>query len=775
MSNENNNINQSRPHDSAIKHVSGIAEYTDDIKEPPGTLFGAIGWSKKANAIIKKINLDEVKKSEGVIATVNYLDIPGRNDVGPVFDGDPIFPKNKVEFYGQPLFAVAARTTELARKAVLKAKVTYKELKPIVSIEEALRKKNLLFNVKKIKRGNASKSIAKSKNVLKGEFTTGSQEHFYLEGQVAFTIPKENDELIVYSSTQHPSETQQIISKMLKRKSNSITVLVRRIGGGFGGKETNFMTSSICALLSHKTKCPIKLKLDRDDDIIITGKRHEFKSYYEVGFDNNGVIDGLKIKLASKCGMSPDLSLAINERALLHIDNAYYIKNIEVENYLCKTNTSTSTAFRGFGGNQGMMAIENIIDNISRSLNKNPYEIRKLNFYQKNKKNVTHYGMKIEDNVIDEIFERLIKKSNYKKRYNKIREYNLKSNFKKKGIAITPVKFGISFTTIHLNQAGALIHIYTDGSVYLNHGGIEMGQGTHTKIAQLVAHSFGLPYEKVKISSTNTSKVPNTSASAASSTTDLNGAAALNAVSKLKKNLEKFIKLKYKIFDKKKPIYKGGYIIFGNRSFKFEKIVQEAYLNRISLSSSGFYSTPKIKFNKKKFSGRPFYYFCYGAAVSEVTIDTFTGENVLERVDIVHDAGNTINPSLELGQIEGGFVQGQGWLTMEEVKWKDNGEITTFSPSTYKIPAASDVPKKFNVEIFKYGSNKENVVNKSKTTGEPPLMLAMSVFFAIKDAIASVVNYEKIPNLNAPATPETILMSIKEIKKRKKNKYIYGK
>ena len=763
--NNNNYINQSRPHDSAIKHVSGIAEYTDDIKEPPGTVFGAIGWSKKAKAIIKKINLKEVKKSEGVVAVINYLDIPGRNDVGPVFDGDPIFPKDKIEFYGQPLFAVAARTTELARKAVLKAKVSYKELKPTVSIEQALKKNNLLFNVKKIKRGNASKAISKSKNLLKGDFTTGSQEHFYLEGQVAFTIPKEGNELLVYSSTQHPSETQQIISKILKQKSNSVTVLVRRIGGGFGGKETNFMTASICALLSHKTKCPVKLKLDRDDDIIITGKRHEFKSYYEVGFDDNGIIDGLKIKLASKCGMSPDLSLAINERALLHIDNAYYLKNIEVENYLCKTNTSTSTAFRGFGGNQGMMAIENIIDNISRSLNKDPYEVRKLNFYQKNKKNITHYGMKIEDNVIHEIFERLIKKSNYKKRYNKIREFNSKNNFKKKGLAITPVKFGISFTTIHLNQAGALVHIYTDGSIYLNHGGIEMGQGTHTKIAQLVAHSFGLPYEKIQISSTNTSKVPNTSASAASSTTDLNGAAALNAVSKLKKNLEKFIKLKYKIFGKGNPIYKGGYIIFGNRSFKFEKIVQEAYLNRVSLSSSGFYSTPKIKFNKKKFMGRPFYYFCYGAAVSEVTIDTFTGENVLERVDIVHDAGNTINPSLELGQIEGGFVQGQGWLTMEEVKWKDNGEITTFSPSTYKIPAASDIPKEFNVEIFKDGSNKENVVNKSKTTGEPPLMLAMSVFFAIKDAIASVTNYEKIPNLNAPATPENILMSIKEIKK----------
>lgn len=762
----NNYINHSIPHDSAEKHVSGFAEYTDDMKEPDGTLYGAIGWSKKANAIIKKIDLKEVWRSKGVISVVSSSDIPGRNDVGPVFDGDPIFPKTKVEFYGQPLFAVAATSVELARKAVLKAKVYYKQLKPITTIKEALSKNKLISSVRKIKKGDPSKKIIKSKNYLKGNFTTGSQEHFYLEGQVAFAIPKEDNNLIVYSSTQHPSETQQIIAKMLNQKSNSITVLVRRIGGGFGGKETNFMTSSICALLAHKTKNPIKLRLDRDDDIILTGKRHEFYSEYEVGFENNGIINGLKIKLASKCGMSPDLSLAINERALLHIDNAYFIPNIEISNYLCKTNTSTSTAFRGFGGNQGMMAIENIIDNISRYLKKDSAEVRKINFYQKNKKNITHYGMKIEDNVINEIFDKLIKKSDYKKRVLEVKKFNLKNNYQKKGISITPVKFGISFTTIHLNQAGALVHIYTDGSIHLNHGGIEMGQGTHTKIAQLVASYFGLPYEKVQISSTNTSKVPNTSASAASSTTDLNGAAALNAASKIKVNLEKFIRSKYKIFSKKDPIYKNGSIIFGNRSFKFEKIIKEAYLGRVSLSSSGFYSTPKIKFDKKSFLGRPFYYFCYGAAVTEVTIDKLTGENIIERVDILHDAGNAINPSIELGQIEGGFVQGQGWLTIEEVNWNSDGKISTFSPSTYKIPAVSDIPKKFNVEIFKEGMNKENVVNKSKTTGEPPLMLAMSVFFAIKDAIASVGNHTISPILDAPATPEKILMSIKNLESR---------
>ena len=766
MKNNNNLINDSRPHDSAFKHVSGLAEYTDDIKEPEGTLFGAIGWSKKANAIIKKIDLNEVKKSAGVISVVTFSDIPGRNDVGPVFNGDPIFPEKKVEYYGQPLFAVAATSVELARKAVMKARISYQELESIITIKEALKKNNLLFKVRKIKKGNPKSKIKKSKNILKGNFTTGSQEHFYLEGQVAFALPKEDNDLIVYSSTQHPSETQQIIAKMLNQKSNSITVLVRRIGGGFGGKETNFMTSSICALLAYKTRSPVKLRLDRDDDIIITGKRHEFYSDYEVGFDNEGLITGLKIKMASKCGMSPDLSHAINERALLHIDNAYFLSDIEVENYLCKTNTSTSTAFRGFGGNQGMMAIENIIDNIARHLKRDALEVRKKNFYQKNKKNITHYGMRLEDNVINEVFDNLVKKSDYKKRVLEIKKFNSKNNYQKKGIAITPVKFGISFTTIHLNQAGALVHVYTDGSIHLNHGGIEMGQGTHTKIAQLVASSFGLPYEKVKISSTNTSKVPNTSASAASSTTDLNGAAALNAVSKIKLNLEKFITTKYKIFHSKEPIYNNGYIIFGNRSFKFEKIIQEAYLNRVSLSSSGFYSTPKIKFNKKSFQGRPFYYFCYGAAVTEVTIDTLTGENIINRVDILHDAGNAINPAIELGQIEGGFVQGQGWLTIEEVNWNSKGQITTFSPSTYKIPAISDIPKKFNVEIYKDGINKENVVNKSKTTGEPPLMLAMSVFFAIKDAIASVGDYKINPILDAPATSEKILMSIKNLEAR---------
>ena len=757
-------IEQKRPHESGSKHVSGYANYIDDIVEPEGTLYGAIGYSKKAHAIIKKLDLREVWKSEGIVSVVTSADIPGRNDVGPVHDGDPIFPK-KVEYFGQPLFAVAATSVELARKAVLKAKITYKTLKPVIGAREAFKKKLFVLKGKKIKKGNPIKKINKAKNYLKNSFTLGSQEHFYLEGQIAFVIPQEDNDFKVYSSTQHPSETQQIIAKMLNQKNNSINVEVRRIGGGFGGKETqSFIFASICTLLSKKTKHPVKLRMDRDDDILITGKRHDFYADYEVGFSDRGVIEGVKIKLLSRCGISPDLSGAINSRALLHIDNAYYLSDISVENYLCKTNTSSSTAFRGFGGNQGMMIIENIMDNVAKYLKKDPAEVRKINFYQKDTKNITHYGMKIQDNVINEIFNGLIKSSNYKKRRLSIKKFNSKSKYLKKGLAITPVKFGISFTTTHLNQAGALVHIYyADGSVHVSTGAIEMGQGTYTKIAQLVANELGLNFNKVKVSSTRTDKVPNTSASAASSTTDLNGAAAINAVHKIKQNLALFVKQKYKLKNDK-AIYKNGMVKFKGKIFSFNLLIKEAYLNRVSLSSSGFYSTPKIHFNNKIFRGRPFLYFCYGAAVSEVLIDTLTGENKILSVDILHDHGRAINPAIEKGQIEGGFVQGAGWLTIEEVNWKSNGELVTHSPSTYKIPAVSDMPEKFNIKIFK-NINKENVVNKSKTTGEPPLMLGMSVFFAIKDAIASVGNYKIAPNLNAPATPEAILLSINDIRK----------
>jgi len=761
---ESNLFSASIPHESAIKHVSGSAEYTDDILEPNGTLYGAIGWSKKAHAIIKKIDLKDVCNSEGVVKVIKYDDVPGTNDVGPVFPGDPIFASKKVEYFGQPIFAVAARSIDLARKAVKKAKISYKELKPIITIKDAHKSKSYLFKPKKISKGNASKVIKTSQNCFKGSLITGSQEHFYLEGQVCMTIPKEDNDYLIFSSTQHPSETQQILAKMLNLDSNSISVIVRRIGGGFGGKETqSFIFAAICTLLSHRTKSPIKLRIDRDEDIIITGKRHDFYSDYEVGFNNEGLIEGIKINLSSRCGVSPDLSVAINDRALFHIDNTYYLPNILITNYLCKTNTASNTAFRGFGGPQGMMCIENIIDNIARYLKKDPIDIRQKNFYRIKNNNITHYGMKIEDNIIKDLFNDLKKQANYQKRSKEIKEFNKKNIFFKKGISITPVKFGISFTTTFLNQAGALVHIYNDGSVYLNHGGVEMGQGTFTKIAQLAANELGLPIDKIKLSETNTSKVPNTSASAASSTTDLNGFAVLQAIKKIKININNYVKDKYN--SKIKNVeYKNQKIIFNNKTFIFKDLIKEVYLNRISLSSTGFYSTPKIHFDKKTFTGRPFYYFAYGAAVAEVKLDILTGENKLLKVDILHDAGNPINPAIELGQIEGGFIQGMGWLTMEEVKWKNNGEISTHSPSTYKIPTSNDMPLNFNTKIYSKGKNVENVVNRSKTTGEPPLMLAMSVFFALKDAISSISNYKVSPDLIAPATTENLLSAINKIK-----------
>tara|TARA_Y100001970_G_scaffold125463_2_gene155210 strand:- start:2533 stop:4794 length:2262 start_codon:yes stop_codon:yes gene_type:complete len=741
-----------KEHESSIKHVTGKASYTDDIPEPNNLLHGAIGYSKISKGKIKNIDLKDVLNSEGVKKVITYRDIPGINDVGPVFKGDPIFTEDKIEYYGQPIFAVAATTTELARKAIKKAKITYLEKKPILEIKEAIKKKSFVLEPIKIKRGDSTKNIKKSKHTIEGELYSGGQDHFYLEGQITLTIPKEDDNFIIYTSTQHPSETQQIVAKVMNQKFNSINVRVRRIGGGFGGKETqSFIFSAIATLLSKHTGCPTKLRIDRDDDMIITGKRHDFYYKYKVGFNSNGIINGLDIIMASRCGFSPDLSGAINDRAIFHIDNAYYIPNLKLISYRCKTNTVSNTAFRGFGGPQGMFCIENIIENISEYLKTEPTKIRKNNFYKKNYNNITHYGMKIKDNIIENIFDDLLIKSNYYKRKKNIINFNNKNSIFKKGISITPVKFGISFTTTHLNQGGALVHVYTDGSVHLNHGGIEMGQGLMTKISQIAANQFGISTNDIKITSTNTEKVPNTSASAASASTDINGGAVIDAIKKIKKNLEKFIVKKFK-YKGNKINYENNKIIFGKNKIEFKKLISLAYMDRVSLSSSGFFKTPKIYFDKKKFKGVPFLYFAYGAAVSEVIIDTLTGENKLVRVDILHDVGNSINPAIDIGQIEGGYVQGLGWLTTEEVLWNNKGHLTTHSPSTYKIPVSKDIPEKFYVNIYKKGKNVENVVNKSKAVGEPPLMLALSAFIALKNATNN-------SNLISPATPENILMS----------------
>jgi len=746
-------------HESAVKHVTGKAIYTDDISEPKNLLHAVIGYSNCSKGVIKKIDYKDVLSSEGVVDIITEKDIEGINDVGPIFKGDKIFTSKNIEYYGQPIFAVIAKTNNLAKKAALKVKIDLKISKPIVSIEEALKKKSFVLKPKHLTRGNIKDGFKKSDNILKGKLYSGGQDHFYLEGQIAMTIPQEDNNFLVYSSTQHPSETQQIIGKVLKQNYNSIHVIVRRIGGGFGGKETqSFLFAAITSIAAKKLSKPVKLRVDRDDDMIMTGKRHDFLFDYEVGFNNNGEILALKLMMASRCGISPDLSGAINDRAIYHIDNAYYIPNIEINSYRCKTNTVSNTAFRGFGGPQGMFCIENIIENISQKLKLEASEIRKINFYKDKIKNTTHYGMKITDNVIEDIFNKLIKKSNYKKRKVEIDNFNKKNKILKKGIAITPVKFGISFTTTHLNQGGALVHIYTDGSIHLNHGGIEMGQGLMTKLALVASNEFGLNYENIKISSTDTEKVPNTSASAASATTDINGAAIVNAINNIKSGLNEFIYDYFKTNSKIK--YENNFVYFDKRKISFKELINTAYLNRIPLSSSGFYKTDKINVNTKTLQGRPFLYFTYGAAVTEVIIDKLTGENKILQVDIIHDVGNSINKRIDKGQIEGGYIQGLGWLTTEEVSWKSNGILTTHSPSTYKIPTAGETPFKFNVEIYDRGFNKEKVINRSKAVGEPPFMLAISSFIALKDAVYNANKGKNSENLIAPATAENILKSL---------------
>ena len=746
-------------HESAVKHVTGKAIYTDDISEPKNLLHAVIGYSNCSKGVIKKIDYKDVLSSEGVVDIITEKDIEGINDVGPIFKGDKIFTSKNIEYYGQPIFAVIAKTNNLAKKAALKVKIDLKISKPIVSIEEALKKKSFVLKPKHLTRGNIKDGFKKSDNILKGKLYSGGQDHFYLEGQIAMTIPQEDNNFLVYSSTQHPSETQQIIGKVLKQNYNSIHVIVRRIGGGFGGKETqSFLFAAITSIAAKKLSKPVKLRVDRDDDMIMTGKRHDFLFDYEVGFNKSGEILALKIMMASRCGISPDLSGAINDRAIYHIDNAYFLPNIEINSYRCKTNTVSNTAFRGFGGPQGMFCIENIIENIAQKLNREASEIRKINFYKDKIKNTTHYGMRITDNVIEDIFNKLIKKSNYKKRKVEIDNFNKKNKVLKKGIAITPVKFGISFTTTHLNQGGALVHIYTDGSIHLNHGGIEMGQGLMTKLALVASNEFGLNYENIKISSTDTEKVPNTSASAASATTDINGAAIVNAINNIKSGLNEFIYDYFKTNSKIK--YENNFVYFDKRKISFKELINTAYLNRIPLSSSGFYKTDKINVNTKTLQGRPFLYFTYGAAVTEVIIDKLTGENKILQVDIIHDVGNSINKRIDKGQIEGGYLQGLGWLTTEEVSWKSNGILTTHSPSTYKIPTAGETPFKFNVEIYDRGFNKEKVINRSKAVGEPPFMLAISSFIALKDAVCNANKGKNSENLIAPATAENILKSL---------------
>jgi len=753
-------------HDSAVKHVTGAAVYIDDILEPRGLLHAYVGTSTVACGRLQSIDLEAVRAMDGVEAVITAADVPGVNDCSPNHTMDePIIAHGEIEFCGQVLFAVAAQDRDTARRAAKLARVEIEPLPANLEIEDAMREKSWVIDPHEMRRGDVEKSLATAPRRLEGEIRMGGQDHFYLEGQASMAVPGEDGDMLIYSSTQHPSEMQQLAAQALARPSNAVTVEVRRMGGAFGGKETQAAQwAIIAALLADRTGKPIKIRLDRDDDMISTGKRHDFRVRYDVGFDEEGRIEALDVELAARCGFSADLSGPISDRAMFHSDNGYYLPNVRIRSYRCKTNTVSNTAFRGFGGPQGMMGIERVIDAIAAELGKDPLEVRLLNLYGDSPRNVTPYHMKVEDNILPELMPELAQSADYGRRREEITAFNQSSRVMKRGIAMTPVKFGISFTTSFLNQAGALVHIYKDGSIHLNHGGTEMGQGLFIKVAQVVADALQVSLDEVKITATNTGKVPNTSATAASSGSDMNAMAALDAVDKLLGRLRAFAAESHKVAVEK-VAYEGGEFLIGDERVAFRDLVMQAYLGRVSLSATGYYRTPKIWYDRETAQGRPFLYFAYGAAVSEVEVDTLTGEHRIRRVDILHDAGRSLNPAIDLGQIEGGFVQGAGWLTSEELWWDDKGALRTHAPSTYKIPTAGDVPQAFHAEIWQGGRNREATVHRSKAVGEPPLMLAISVHSAICQAIASLAP-GSVPKLDAPATPERLLMCIRSVRGR---------
>ena len=748
-------MGQQIAHESAHLHVSGNAQYIDDMPLPANALHVALGVSRIARGKIQQLDLSKVKAYPGVVTVLTAADILGENNFGCAVKDDPIFTEFQIDFYGQPLFAVVACSHLIAKQAAQLAIIEVEEETPIFEIREAIAQNHFVLPPVAMARGDVQQGFLSSPHRLKNSIQLGGQEHFYLEGQIACAIPMEDGELTIYSSTQHPSEVQHLISHALNKPASMIRVECKRMGGGFGGKESQpAWFAIIAALAAEKTKLPVKLRIDREMDMTITGKRHDFEMDYEIGFDEFGKILSFDVMLASRCGFSADLSGPVNDRALFHLDNCYFIPHLRAVSYRCKTNTVSNTAFRGFGGPQGMYCIEYAIEDIADFLKVDPLEIRKKNFYQKNM--LTHFDMPVEDIIIEDLVDQLVVSSKYLERREHIKKFNQANKGFKRGISLTPVKFGISFTATHFNQAGALIHIYTDGSILVNHGGLEMGQGLNTKIRQIVANEFQVDFSVVKMSATDTSKIPNTSATAASSGTDLNGMAAQNAAQILIARMKEFLAKKYQL-SVTDIVFKNNQVHLGVESIPFEKAVKECYFGRISLSTTGFYATPKIHYDAKTRKGRPFFYFSYGAAVSEVVIDTLTGEMKLLQVDILHDVGQSINPAIDIGQIEGGFMQGLGWLTTEELWWNPKGKLMTNTPSTYKIPTAFDWPKEARTNLYASTGNIENTIYKSKAVGEPPLMLAFSAFHAIKHAIRAQVGQEGILHLSAPATPESIL------------------
>ncbi len=752
-------VGKALPHDSAHLHVSGRAAYTDDLPEPQGLLHVAVGMSSIAHANVRNVDLSPVLSSDGVVDVCSAADICGENNYGSIIKDDPLFADGLVQYVGQPMFAVVAASVDEARKAARKADIDYEELEAILDPLTAVEKQSFVLPSETLVRGDPEGALAGSPHRLQRRVALGGQDQFYLEGHIAMAVPQEDGGILIYSSTQHPDEVQTIVAHATKRDAKDIVVICRRMGGAFGGKESQAaLIGCIAALAADKTGRPCKLRLDRDDDMIMTGKRHDFVIDYDVGFDEAGRILGIDFEFASRCGMSADLSGPVNDRAMFHCDNAYFLENVRVLSHRCKTNTVSNTAFRGFGGPQGMFAIEHAIDDIARALGKDPLEVRRHNFYGKDERNVTQYHQVVEDNIIDELFDTLLASSDYTERREAAQEFNAGSRVLKRGIAITPVKFGISFTATILNQAGALVHVYKDGTVQLNHGGTEMGQGLYIKVAQVVADELGIGIERIRITAADTSKVPNASATAASSGSDMNGKAAQKAAAKIRKRMTAFAARHYNVTEAEID-FRGDRVYVADKTMEFAELAQLAWLNRVSLSATGFYRTPKIHYDRTTFSGRPFYYYAYGAAVTEVVVDTLTGENRVLRADILHDCGDSLNPAIDIGQVEGGYVQGVGWLTSEELWWDDKGALGTHAPSTYKIPTCSDLAPDFRVDLTQNLANREKTIYRSKAVGEPPLMLALSAFLAIRDAIAESTTAS--PELQAPATPEAILRALR--------------
>lgn len=760
-------VGRSVKHDSAPKHVSGEAVYVDDRLEFPNQLHVYARMSERARARIVRIDTSPCYQIPGVAIAITAKDVPGQLDIGAVMPGDPLLADGKVEFIGQPVIAVAADSLETARKAAMAAIIEYEDLEPVLDVVEALHKKHFVLDSHTHKRGDSATALASAPRRLQGSLHIGGQEHFYLETQVSSVMPTEDGGMIVYTSTQNPTEVQKLVAEVLGVPMNKIVIDMRRMGGGFGGKETQAAgPACLCAVIAHLTGRPTKMRLPRMEDMTMTGKRHPFYVEYDVGFDDDGLLHGIEIDLAGNCGYSPDLSGSIVDRAMFHSDNAYYLGDATINGHRCKTNLASNTAYRGFGGPQGMVAIEEIMDAVARELGKDPLEVRKRNYYGKTERNVTHYYQTVEHNMLEEMTAELEASSDYAKRREDIRAFNARSPILKKGLALTPVKFGISFTASFLNQAGALVHVYTDGSIHLNHGGTEMGQGLNTKVAQVVAEVFQVDIERIQITATNTDKVPNTSPTAASSGADLNGKAAQNAAQTIKQRLVEFAARKWQIFEEDVE-FKNGQVRLRDHYISFEELIQQAYFDQVSLSSTGFYRTPKIYYDRSQARGRPFYYFAYGAACSEVIVDTLTGEYKMLRSDILHDVGASLNPAIDIGQVEGGFVQGLGWLTMEELVWNDKGKLMTNGPASYKIPAVADMPLDLRVKLVENRKNPEDTVFHSKAVGEPPFMLGISVWCAIKDAVASLADYRAQPQIDAPATPERVLWGVEQMRRLK--------